>query len=154
MSLEQLKEQTDMLRGLSDSNLAFLESEAREVSFDPGAMIFDEDDIAGEFYLLAAGRVALEVPIHGRPGSVVETLGPGDLLGVSWLFPPYRWSWRARAQTAVTALVFDASAVRRACETDLDLAAHVYKTVAAEAVRRLHAARIRFLDIYPGDDLG
>lgn len=150
MSLASLRDLTPLLLDLSDDGLEFLESVATEVEFPSGALIFDEDDEADSFYLIATGRAGLEVTVPPHEPMLIETLGPGELLGVSWLFPPYRWSWRARALAPTVAVAFDAPAVREQCESDTDLALHVYKTVAGEAVRRLHATRVRLLDLYPG----
>ncbi len=150
MTLSSLKDTALLLQGLSEEGVEFLESVATEVHFPVGALIFEEDDPADSFYLIAEGKAGLEVPIHTRPAALIQTIGPGEILGVSWLFPPYRWSWRARAVTTTSAVAFDAAAVRGQCETDRDLALHVYWVVAHEAVRRLHATRIRLLDLYPG----
>jgi CRP/FNR family cyclic AMP-dependent transcriptional regulator len=150
MSLESLRENARLLDGLSAEALEFLESVAREVFFPKGAVIFDEDEKADSFYLIATGKVGLEVALPARDPVLLETLGPGELLGVSWLVPPHRWSWKARALAATDILAFDAEAVRAQCRKDLDLALHVYRTVAEESIRRLHATRVRLLDLYPG----
>lgn len=150
MSLASLKDLTPLLLDLSDDGLEFLESVATEIEFPSGALIFDEDETADTFYLIATGRAGLEVTVPAHEPMLIETLGPGEVLGVSWLFEPYRWSWRARALAPTTAVAFDAKAVRDQCKSDTDLALHVYKTVAGEAVRRLHATRVRLLDLYPG----
>lgn len=150
MSLASLRDTAPLLMGLSESGTEFLESIATEMTFSSGAIVFEEEESADTAYLVATGKIGLEVLIHTRPPVLVETLNVGDLLGVSWLFPPYRWSWRAKALAQTTCIAFDAKALRRRCEEDTDLALHVYKAVAGEAVKRLHAARIRLLDLYPG----
>lgn len=152
MTLDSLRESARLLDGMSPDGIEFLESVAREMVFPKGAQIFNEDDKADSFYLIANGKVGLEVSIPAMDPILLETLGPGELLGVSWLLPPYRWSWKAIALVATDILAFDAEAVRRQCQNDLNLALHVYKTVAEEAVRRLHATRVRLLDLYPGGD--
>lgn len=152
MSLASLRETANLLDGMSVDGLEFLESAAREEHFPKGALIFDDDEKATSFYLIATGRVGLEVAMPARDAVLLETLGPGELLGVSWLFPPYRWNWKARALAATDVLAFDAEAVRLQCKKDLDLALHVYETVAGESIRRLHATRVRLLDLYPGAD--
>ncbi len=152
MSLESLKESAGLLKGLSQDGLEFLESLATEIEFHKGSIIFEEDDPADSLYLIAEGKAGLEVALHNRPAVLLETIGPGELLGVSWIVPPYNWNFRARSLASTTAVAFSAGAVRKRCETDIDLALHVYQTVAVEAVRRLHAARIRLLDLFPGGD--
>ena len=148
MTLERLRVASPLLSELSAENLWFMETLATELGFAAGEVVFDMDEPADVFYLIAEGRVALEVDVTARGTSVVETLGPGELLGVSWIFPSARWNWRARAVEPTTAVGFDAAAVRSRCGEDRDLAVHVYGTVAAEAVRRLHATRVRLLDPY------
>lgn len=150
MTLERLKGTAPLLMGLDISNVEFLESVATEMEVDTRAMIFDDDEPADRFYLVAAGKVGLEVSMLTGPSMLVSTLGPGELLGVSWLFPPHRWSWRARALAPTSLVAFDAVAVRRRCAADADLALHVYRAVAEEAVNRLHATRVCLLDLYPG----
>jgi CRP-like cAMP-binding protein len=150
MSLANWRDRAPVLKGLPDASYAYLASVAEEASWSQGQVMFEADSPADRFYLVDEGKVGLEVTIPGRPPVVLETLGPGDLVGVSWLFPPFEWAWRARALTSTTVIAFDAERVRRQCEVDTDLALHLYRTVAREAVRRLHGARIRLLDIYPG----
>jgi len=122
---------------------------AREVSFRAGSRIFDEDDAAEEFWLLRSGTVILDAQVPGRGSAVLETLGEGELLGWSWLFPPYRWHLGATARSDVTACAFDARRVRAAIEKDPSFGLAVTRCVAAVAIgRRLRACRVRLLDVY------
>ncbi len=150
MSLQSLRENAPLLVSMPVDGIEFLESIATEVQFPKGAVVFDEDQPAEAFYLIATGKVGLEVSMPARDAYLIETLGPGELLGVSWLFPPHRWSWRARALVATDVIAFDAEKARRRCAKDPEFALHVYRTVAEEAVQRLHATRIRVLDLFPG----
>ncbi|MGD2102100.1 MAG: cyclic nucleotide-binding domain-containing protein [Acidimicrobiia bacterium] len=151
MSLESLaKLSPPLLEGLSTEHLSFLESVSSELEFETGEIIFEEDDPAPTFYVLESGRVGLEVDFPAGESMIVATLGPGDLLGISWLFPPARWNWTARVLGRTRVVAFDADAVRDRCTVDTDLALHVYATIAAAAIRRLNATRVRLLDLYPG----
>src|SRR4051812_24621774 len=64
---------------------------AKRVHFDPGALILREGDPAEGLYLIQNGKV--ELLAHTAEGSSVpiQLLGAGDVLGWSWLFPPYFW---------------------------------------------------------------
>lgn len=150
MSLSSLKMTSPLLMALDEGGLEFLESVATELEYPTGAQIFDEDQYADTFYLVAEGKVGLEVDVPSGPAVLLETVGTGELLGVSWLTHPYRWNWRARAMEHAILVAFDADAVRKQCREDDSLAAIVYLAVAHEAQRRLHAARVRLLDLYPG----
>ncbi|MEU7642588.1 MULTISPECIES: Crp/Fnr family transcriptional regulator [unclassified Streptomyces] len=121
----------------------------REVSFPAGTRIFDEGDAADRFWAIRSGTVALDMYEPGRGTAVVETLGPGELLGWSWLFEPYRWHLGAQTRAPVTAYEFDAEQVRGEIDADPAFGLAVTRCVAAVAIgRRLRACRTRLLDLY------
>ncbi|MET8572636.1 cyclic nucleotide-binding domain-containing protein [Streptomyces sp. NPDC004783] len=139
---------TGFMARLAPNQRERLHALARPVTFPPGRRVFDEGEEAGRFWILSEGSVALDVQAPGRPAPVVETLGPGDLLGWSWFFEPYRWHLGARTLTAVTAEEWDAAAVRAACEQDTAFGYAVAHAVGAVVGQRLKATRIRLLDLY------
>jgi CRP-like cAMP-binding protein len=152
MSLESLRKLSPLLEDLSGESLRFLESVSSELDFEPREILFAEDDPAGTFYVIETGRIGLEVDFPAEESMIIETLGRGNLVGISSMFPPARWNWTARALEKTTVVAFDAEAVRARCAEDKELALHVYATVAATAAHRLNAARVRLLDLYPGHD--
>ncbi|MFG3255348.1 cyclic nucleotide-binding domain-containing protein [Streptomyces sp. NPDC048172] len=119
---------------------------SREVSFPRGATLFVEGDPADRFWILRSGTVALEAHVPGRCAQALDTLGHGDLVGWSWLFPPYRWHLSGRAVAPVHAYEFDARAVRELCEQDPVLGNAVSVAVARVVAHRLRAARSRLLE--------
>ncbi|WP_199850589.1 Crp/Fnr family transcriptional regulator [Streptomyces sp. CMB-StM0423] len=121
---------------------------ARSVAFDAGQRIFDEGQRADRFWILHTGSVTLDVHVPGRRAATVETLGSGDLLGWSWLFPPYQWHLGAQALSPVRALEFDARVVRALCEADPVTGRAVARRVAEIIGHRLQSARTRLLDLY------
>lgn len=134
--------------GLPDADLERLAACAEPVHLLAGHVAFREGDPAERFYLLQSGRVGLEVHATGRPAHLLTTLGSGDLLGASWLFPPYQWQFEAVVLDDVEALALDAVAVRAACAADDGLGHRLVERVAAVLVKRLQAARLRLLDLY------
>jgi CRP-like cAMP-binding protein len=136
------------LTELPDRSIDLLARNAAERHFEQGTVIFEADGPADEFFIITSGIVALKMAPSGTDPLVLETLGPGELLGVSWAFPPYRWSWRAVAQSEVDAVAFDAEGVRDAAHRDPVLRTALLEAVAIEATDRLHATRMRLLDIY------
>lgn len=121
---------------------------AREVAFPPGARLFEEGFAADRFWIIRTGSVALDLHVPGRRSATVETLGPDELLGWSWLFPPYTWHLGAEAFTPVRTLEFDAAAVQRLCDADPTLGYALTRRVAETVAKRLAAARTRLLDLY------
>ncbi|MFZ3562471.1 MULTISPECIES: Crp/Fnr family transcriptional regulator [unclassified Streptomyces] len=121
---------------------------ARDVSFPEGTRLFDEGSRADRFWLLRSGTVALDMRVPGRHAPVVEYLGHGELIGWSWLFPPYVWQLGARAETRVRAHEFDAFTVRLLCASDPGLGSFVAQWVGGVLAHRLSVTRTRLLDLY------
>ena len=119
-----------------------------EVTFASGHRIFHEGGKADRFWVLRSGRVALDLHVPGRRAVDVEVLEAEDLLGWSWLLPPYVWHLGARSLTEVRADEFEAEAVRALCADDPELGRAVAMGVAAVIGHRLKAARTRLLDLY------
>ncbi|HZD66607.1 MAG TPA: hypothetical protein VE152_10970, partial [Acidimicrobiales bacterium] len=84
----------------------------------------------------------------------VETLGPGEVVGLSWLLPPYRWQWDARAIEPVGAVAVDAACLRATCDRDPRLGYELMKRFALVMEARLHRARLKGLDLYAHDAVG
>jgi CRP-like cAMP-binding protein len=148
MNLRSIRESSELLKRLSNTELEFFESVSREIHLVDGAILFEEGSVADTFFIIVTGKVGLELTTPGRAPMVIQTLGPGDLVGVSWFFPPHRWNWSARAFGETDLVAFDAIEVRHKCEADRDLALEVLGVVAEEVVRRLHRTRIQLLDLY------
>jgi CRP-like cAMP-binding protein len=121
---------------------------AREVSFEAGARMFEEGRRADRFWIVRTGAVSLDVRVPGRRPAVVETLGQGELVGWSWHFPPYLWHLGAEAMSPVRAWEFDADAVRALCVADAEFGRAVAVWVGRVVAQRLHASRVRLLDLY------
>jgi CRP-like cAMP-binding protein len=150
MKLETLREQSRLLRALTNTEVELFASAATELRVPAGEVVFEEGGSADAFYIVVEGKVGLVLTSPGKAPIVIQTLGPGDLLGVSWLFPPYRWNWRARAIVDTDLVAFDANLIRGELEKNRDLALEVLTVVASEAVDRLHRSRIQLLDLYRG----
>ncbi|TMC12349.1 MAG: cyclic nucleotide-binding domain-containing protein [Chloroflexi bacterium] len=121
---------------------------ARFVRFDADVAIFLEGQPADRFFVLREGRVTLEVFSPERGRIVVQTLGPGDALGWSWLFPPYRWHLDAMARERVAAVAFDGACLRGKCHEDHLLGHLLMERFGDLMLQRLQATRLQLLDVY------
>lgn len=148
MKLEALRGSSELLQRITNTELAFFESISNEVRLTSGETLFEEGGPADAFYVIVEGKIGLEMTSPGRAPMVIQTLGPGDLVGVSWFFPPYRWNWRARAMADTKLAAFDAVEVRKQCDINRDLLLEVQGVVAEEVVERLHRTRVQLLDLY------
>jgi CRP-like cAMP-binding protein len=98
--------------------------------------------------LIETGKVLLEsVGCFGEP-LLIETIGAGDLLGWSWMFPPYVWHFTARAIEPTTAIFFLGTILREYCEKDHSLGYELLKRISAVMVKRLQAAHKQMLSVY------
>jgi CRP/FNR family transcriptional regulator, cyclic AMP receptor protein len=136
------------LSSLSAEHLRQLAPWATRSSFPAGARVFSEGGQADRFWLIRDGQVALDIYVPGRGDVVVETIGPGSVLGWSWLFPPYQWHLGATAVVQTFSVALDAAAVRRLCGTDPWLGLALHQRFVGVAVDRLQATRVRLLDLY------
>ena len=116
--------------------------------FETGNYIFREGENADNFYLIREGKVALETNVPGQGAVTVQTLSKGEVLGWSWLVPPFRWSFDARAIEPTRAIALDGKCLRDKCEADPRLGFELLKRFAGVIVSRLQAARMQTLDIY------
>jgi CRP-like cAMP-binding protein len=150
MELQALIEHP-FLRTLTPQQVERLLPCAGEVSFPQGSFIFREGGVADAFFLVRTGRVALEQHIPGKGVVQVESLGPGDILGLSWLFPSAVWTLDARCVEPVQAFVFRAGDVRRRMQEDPALG-HALATHLVQALyQRLMRVRLQRLDVYRGE---
>jgi CRP-like cAMP-binding protein len=146
--LEAVLAEHPFFRDLPPADIAFIAGCAKNVRFDEGQYLFREGQPADQFYLIRHGRVALEIFVPERGPLVTETVAEGEVLGWSWLFPPHRWSSDARAVERTLALALDGACLRRKCETDLRLGYELMSRFAQIIMERLHATRMRLLDVY------
>ncbi len=121
---------------------------ASNVRFDAGTYIFKEGSDANAFYLIREGLVALEISAPQCKPIILETLGAGDILGWSWLLPPFQWKFNAHASTSLRAIVLDGRCLRAKCEDNHDLGYELLKRFAKIMERRLEAVRYQLLDVY------
>jgi CRP-like cAMP-binding protein len=137
-----------LLAGLPGDGIQQVAGCARNVAFATGILILREGKPASALYLLRRGRVALEVHAPGQGPLMVETLGPGDVLGWSWLFPPYVWHFDARAIQPVGAVEVDGGCLRSKAEADTAFGFELVRRFASVMLERLQATRLRLLDLY------
>jgi len=137
-----------LLAGLPGDTIALVAGCARNVAVATGKLLLAEGEPADTLYLLRRGRVALEVHGPGRGLLVIETIGPGHAVGWSWLFPPYRWHFDARALEPVGAIAVDATCLRAKADADPVFGYALMQRVGAVVLERLQATRLRLLDLY------
>jgi CRP-like cAMP-binding protein len=144
-SLKQTLAQHPFLAGLDPRYLGQLAAHATPKRFEALQMIFHEGDPANEWYLICQGKVGIETALFGCDGIRIETLGAGEVLGWSWILPPYELHYSARAIEPTQAIALDGKALVARFEKDHDLGYEMMKRFALVIVHRLAATRARSL---------
>lgn len=135
------------LHGLDPRHLRAMAECGMQTSFEGGESIFREGDVANRFYLLLEGSVALESRSRGREPIHIQTIGAGDVLGWSWLFPPYLWHFDAHAIDPVKVVFIYGSRLREHCEDNHEFGYELVKRMAEVMMHRLQATRWQLYEI-------
>lgn len=125
---------------------------AREESFADGERLCVAGEPATRCWLIHSGQINVCTDVPGRGEVVVQTLGPGEVLGLSWLVPPYRWQFGATAVGPGTAAVLDTVRLRALAAEDPGFGHELVLTLFEAMLHRLHATRARLLDLYRNPD--
>lgn len=130
------------LAGMSKPHLELLAGESMLMEFRENNIIFREGQLANRFYLLLEGEVALESSASEKDGvsSLIEIIRARGTLGWSWLFPPYRWHFDARALKTTKVIFIYGTRLRELCEQDHDLGYELMKRTAQIVIEELHSA--------------
>ncbi|WP_405182788.1 cyclic nucleotide-binding domain-containing protein [Nocardia sp. NBC_01377] len=136
------------LATLTPDELGTLAAAAHEVSFSAGHRLIEEGRPADRCWLIRSGLILLDAQVPGRGDVVIQTLGGGDLLGWSWLVPPYRWHFGAVAAEPVEAVEFDSAALTELVDADPRFGRALTLTLFEALLERLQSTRARLLDLY------
>jgi CRP-like cAMP-binding protein len=140
--------------GLDQDHLEVLLTCAHEERILKGRFLFHEGATADEFYIIVSGRVGLELDCPNRGGLSIQTCGAGDLVGTSWLIPPYVWRFDAKVLEDSRLISMDAAVLRERCKADLAFGYAMLERIAQVKAERLDAARLQLLDVYGNPEEG
>jgi CRP-like cAMP-binding protein len=134
-------------QGLKKQHLDVLVGCASNVRFEKGSFIFRAGEEADCFYLLREGRVELDVPCPGGEPIKILDLAAGEVLGWSWLVPPYRWKFDARTKEPTRAVRLSGRCLREKLKTEHDLGFELLSRFADLSSQRVEAANRALLSV-------
>lgn len=146
-TLEPIIAQHPFLQGLESQYLKLIVGCASNVRFRAGEFLFREGEEAQQFYMVREGRVALQIPT-AREAIIIQTVGEDDILGWSWLVPPHKWRFDARALETTRAIALDGKCLRAKSEEDHHFGYELLKRFSNVIAGRLEATRLQLLDVY------
>ena len=147
-TLDEIISEHQFFKDMQPEYIQLIAGCASNVIFNAGDYVFRQGENADHFYIIRHGAVAIEAHDLRKGPMNIQTVVENDVLGWSWLFPPYRWHYDARAMTLVRATAFDGKCLRDKCDADHNLGYDLMKRFAAIIVDRLQATRMQVMDIY------
>ena len=147
-SLERVLSGHPFAKGLETRFLKILVGCASNVVFEADSFMFHEGEDANQFYIIRKGKVALEIHDSGRGPVSVETLTEGEVVGWSWLVPPYHWHFDGHVIERIQAIALDAKCLRKKCNEDHSLGYELLMRIVPLITHRLQSTRIQLMDIY------
>lgn len=136
------------LKDFEDNYLKQIVGCASNVVFRENELIFRQGDEAAKFYLIRTGKVALEINGREKGNIRILTIGPGQIVGWSWIVSPYKWHFDAYAMEEVRAIALDGECLRKKGEDDPKLGYEMLKRFSHILEQRLNATRMQLLDVY------
>jgi CRP/FNR family cyclic AMP-dependent transcriptional regulator len=146
-TLEPILKKHPFFKGLKKEYLDFIVGCASNVVFKEGEIIMKENDPADKFFLIREGMVAIDIPITRKRFVTIQTVTAGDIVGWSWLIPPYRYSFNCRIVEDVRAIVLDGKCLREKCESNHDMGYELLKRLAVVFTQRLESSRKQIVSL-------
>ncbi|MGW4213588.1 Crp/Fnr family transcriptional regulator [Lentzea sp. NPDC004789] len=137
-----------LLTNLSHTQRAAIAGVSRIETYEPGIRLFEEGGLADQCWVVLSGCVMIDTVVPPQGRMVLQSIGPGELLGWSWLVPPYRWHFGATVVSPTRAAVVDTGALRTLADEDPALGYQLSLILIDALLNRLQATRIRLLDLY------
>jgi CRP/FNR family cyclic AMP-dependent transcriptional regulator len=147
-TLEPYLSDHPFLKGMPKNYIEEMVGCASNVRFDEGQYVFREGDESTHFYFIRHGKLAIELFRPNKGALVVQTLGPGDVLSWSWLFPPHYRNLDCRAVELTRAIALDGKCMLEKLNQDRDLALEIMKRFSHIMEQELEALRLNLADMY------
>ncbi len=147
-TLEPILAEVDLFKGMKQEHLANIAGCATNVRYDAGQFVGRTGDPADKFWVVRQGRVGLEIFVPGRGAITISTAEEGDVIGFSWLLPPYQLRFDVHALTATRALLFDGRCLRGKCESDPAFGHELLVRFSRIMANRIEAMSLQLMDVY------
>ena len=147
-TLQPLIADIAFFKGLKEEHLALITGCASNVRVEAGTFVGRAGDPADQFWVVREGRMALELVVPGRGRITIATMAEGEVVGFSWLLPPYHLHFDVRAVTETRALVFDGRCLRGKCASDTTLGFELLSRFSRVMADRIRAMSLQLLDVY------
>lgn len=151
MKMKKLKEiikEHPFFVGFTEEELLFISGCAQNKVFKKNEIIALENTAANDFYLIRKGRIAICANVTGKENKTIQTLGEGEIVGWSWLFPPYLWTFKLIAFEVTHVIDLNGKCLREKLDKVPVLGYKLMKRFSQLMIARLNATRLQLFDIY------
>lgn len=138
--------QHPFIAGAKHQFYSLLEECGELQKFEPHLEIIEDGTKADEFFLIFNGEVELQKFVPGVGMITIQRLGAGDVVGCSWLFPPYWWRFSAITRQPTEAMVFNGALLRARAEEDFEFRQELLTRFNRTLITRLEAALEQLVD--------
>ena len=128
-------------KDLAPDQIAYLAECSARVRFETGQYLCREGESADHFYIVQHGLVALELTKGDEGDFAFQSLQAGDILGWSWLVPPYQWRFNARAIEDTQVIAMDGRSLRAKCDENHELGYQLLGRLVQVMTQRLETTR-------------
>lgn len=147
-TLEKILAEHPFVKGLEKEHIQLILGCAKNVVIEAGKYLFKENEEANSFYIVRKGKIALEIYSPEKGAIVIQTIGEGEMIGWSWMVPPYQWKFDTRAIELTRLIELDGTCLRTKCESDPKLGYEIMKRLANVFEQRINSLRLQLLDLY------
>ncbi|MCX5783933.1 MAG: cyclic nucleotide-binding domain-containing protein [Elusimicrobia bacterium] len=147
-TIDEIIKEHPFFKGLDQKYIELIAGCGFNAKYEAGDVICQEGEQARHFYMIRQGMVSIEIIGPGGKTMVVRSLEPGNIVGYSWLIPPYKYKFVNRVMEPSTLTVFDGNVIRSMCEKDPKMGYELLKRVTQVVVERLNNSRSQFFDLY------
>jgi CRP/FNR family cyclic AMP-dependent transcriptional regulator len=133
------------LHGMAAKHIDLIGKGAELAAYRVNDLLISEGEPASQFFLIESGSVALETGAPGKAAPIL-TIGTGEPLGWSWLFPPFLWHFSGRALEPTQAIILNAGHLLVLCEENNALGYDLMRRIAQIAITRMEATCKKLVD--------
>jgi len=123
-----------LFRGMTERHRKIMAECSSRATYGEGESIVEAGSSTKCFFLVISGSIGLVTP-GAHASSPPRTVGTGEILGWSWLFPPASWQFDAIAIEPTEVILFNATALCQKCNRDHGLGFELFMRLAQRRSR-------------------
>jgi CRP-like cAMP-binding protein len=133
---------------LNPTQIEKIHSISTSLKAKEGTILAHEGDKADCFFIVIEGELSICNHVPKKGTKILETLGPGEMVGWSWLLKSSNWSFDVQVHRKASVLKIPAAKIFQLMEKDFAFKEAILVSVIEVLASRLKNTRILFNDLY------